>query len=278
MILVTGGTGRVGCHVVAGLLERGVPVRVLTRDPQRARDLLGDGVEVVKGDFSQPATLAPVVAGVERVYLVTPGAPDQVEQERNVVEAARRGGVSHIVKQSVIGASTESPSALVRWHAEAERVVETSGLSFTLVRPALFMQLAAELVGADGAIYSSVGEARLAFVDTRDVAAVAIAALTSRWHEGRTHTVTGPEALTWHEAAAYLSTKGRPVRYVPVTEEAARESLASFMPEWRVEPTLEFNRAIAGGLMDAVTGAVEAVTGKPPRSFAEFAREQAAAP
>jgi hypothetical protein len=65
---------------------------------------------------------------------------------------------------------------------------------------------------------------------------------------------------------------------VPVTEEAAREGLASFMPEWRVEPTLEFNRAIAGGLMDAVTGAVEAVTGKPPRSFAEFAREQVAAP
>jgi uncharacterized protein YbjT (DUF2867 family) len=137
---------------------------------------------------------------------------------------------------------------------------------------------AAELVGADGAIYSSVGETRLAFVDTRDVAAVAIAALTSRWHEGKTYTVTGPESLTWHEAAAYLSSTGRPVRYVPVTEEAARESLASFMPEWRVEPTLEFNRQIIGGLMDAVTGAVEAVTGKRPRSFAEFAREQLAAP
>jgi uncharacterized protein YbjT (DUF2867 family) len=277
MILVTGGTGRVGRHVVAGLLERGMAVRVLTRDPERARELLGDDIELVKGDFTQPATLAPAVAGVERVYLVTPGAPDQVEQERNVVEAARRGGVSHIVKQSVIGASTESPSALVRWHAEAERVVEASRLSFTLVRPTLFMQLAAELVGADGAIYSSVGEARLAFVDTRDVAAVAIAALTSRWHEGKTYTVTGPQALTWSEAAVQLSSASRPVRYVPVPEEAVRESLASFMPEWRVEPTLEFNRAIAGGLMDAVTGAVEAVTGKRPRSFADFVREQNAA-
>jgi uncharacterized protein YbjT (DUF2867 family) len=277
MILVTGGTGRVGRHVVAGLLDRGVAVRVLTRDPARARDLLGDRVELVKGDFSQPATLAPAVAGVERVYLVTPGAPDQVEQERSVVQAARRGGVSHIVKQSVIGASTESPSALVRWHAEAEKVVEASGLSYTLLRPTLFMQLAAELVGADGAIYSSVGGARLGFVDTRDVAAVAIAALTSRWHEGKTYTVTGPETLTWHEAAEHLSSTNGPVRYVPVTEEAARASLASFMPEWRVEPTLEFNREIAGGLMDAVSGAVEAVTGKRPRSFADFVRDQHAA-
>ena len=278
MILVTGGTGRVGRHVVAGLLERGMAVRVLTRDPERARDLLGDGAEMVKGDFTQPATLAPAVAGVERVYLVTPGAPDQVQQERNVVEAARRGGVSHIVKQSVIGASAESPSALVRWHAEAERVVEVSRLSYTFVRPTLFMQLAAELVGADGAIYSSVGEARLGFVDTRDVAAVAIAGLTSRWHEGKTYTVTGPEALTWREAAARLSSTDRPVRYVPVPEEAARQSLASFMPEWRVEPTLEFNREIAGGLMDAITGAVEAVTGTRPRSFADYVRDMAAAP
>lgn len=278
MILVTGGTGRVGRHVVAGLLERGMTVRVLTRDPERARDLLGDGAELVKGDFTKPATLAQAVAGVERVYLVTPGAPDQVEQERNVVEAARRGGVSHIVKQSVIGASAESPSALVRWHAEAERVVEASRLSYTFVRPTLFMQLAAELVGADGAIYSSVGEARLGFVDTRDVAAVAIAGLTSRWHEGKTYTVTGPEALTWREAAARLSTTDRPVRYVPVPEEAARQSLASFMPEWRVEPTLEFNREIAGGLMDAITGAVEAVTGTRPRSFADYVRDMAAAP
>jgi uncharacterized protein YbjT (DUF2867 family) len=278
MILVTGGTGRVGRHVVAGLLERGMAVRVLTRDPERARDLLGDGAELVKGDFTKPATLAQAVAGVERVYLVTPGAPDQVEQERNVVEAARRGGVSHIVKQSVIGASVESPSALVRWHAEAERVVEASRLSYTFVRPTLFMQLAAELVGADGAIYSSVGEARLSFVDTRDVAAVAIAGLTSRWHEGKTYTVTGPEALTWREAAARLSSTDRPVRYVPVPEEAARQSLASFMPEWRVEPTLEFNREIAGGLMDAITGAVEAVTGTRPRSFADYVRDMAAAP
>ena len=252
-------------------------VRVLTRDPERARDLLGDGAELVMGDFTKPATLAQAVAGVERVYLVTPGAPDQVEQERNVVEAARRGGVSHIVKQSVIGASVESPSALVRWHAEAERAVEASRLSYTFVRPTLFMQLAAELVGADGAIYSSVGEARLGFVDTRDVAAVAIAGLTSRWHEGKTYTVTGPEALTWREAAARLSSTDRPVRYVPVPEEAARQSLASFMPEWRVEPTLEFNREIAGGLMDAVTGAVEAVTGARPRSFADFVRDMAAA-
>ena len=84
----------------------------------------------------------------------------------------------HIVKQSVCGAALDSPSVLVRWHAEAERLVEASGLGWTFLRPTLFMQMAPQLRSPDGNIYSIVGDARLAFVDTRDIAAVAVEALT----------------------------------------------------------------------------------------------------
>ncbi len=276
MILVTGATGRIGTHVVSELRERGAPFRVLSRDAARARQILGD-VEVAEGDFDHPETLEPAMTGVDHVFLLTPGAPNQVAQEDAVVQAAKRAGGRHIVKQSVFGAALQSPSALVRWHAESERLIESSGLGWTFVRPTLFMQMATAFLAPDGAIYSSVGDARLALVDARDVAAVAVAALTQPGHVGHHYHLTGPESLTWYEVAERLSRIGRPVRYVPVSEDVARQNLTGVLPPWRVEPTLEFNREMANGLYDAVTHDVQDVTGRPPRRFDDFVGELRAA-
>jgi uncharacterized protein YbjT (DUF2867 family) len=166
---------------------------------------------------------------------------------------------------------------LVRWHAEAERLVESSGLGWTFLRPAMFMQLAPFLRSPDGAIYSTIGDARIAFVDTRDIAAVVVAALTERGHEKRIYEPTGPEALTWTQVAASLTGAGVSSRYVPVSEEVSRRNLSRFMPEWRVEPTLELNREIARGLFERVSDDVERVTGRPPRGFGDFVAELRAA-
>jgi uncharacterized protein YbjT (DUF2867 family) len=276
MILVTGATGHVGTQVVAGLRERGVPFRVMSRDPERAREQLGD-VAVVRGDYDRPETLPPAMEGIDHVFLLTPGAPNQVAQEEAVVAAARRAGVEHVVKQSVLGAALDSRSVLVRWHAEAERLVESSGLGWTFLRPTLFMQMTTALRDAEGTIYSIVGDARIAFVETRDIAAVAVEALTKPGHMGHIYQVTGPESLTWHDVAARLSEAGLPSRYVPVSEGSSRESLARYLPAWRVEPTLDLNREIARGLYDVVTRDVELVTGRPPHSFADFVGELKAA-
>lgn len=276
MILVTGATGNIGKHVVAGLRERGAAFRVFTRDPRRARESLGD-VEIVEGDYDRPQTLKAAMEGVDHVFLLSPGSPRQVTWEGAVVEAARRAGAAHVVKQSVFGAALDSPSVLVRWHAEAERLVESSGLGWTFLRPTLFMQMATALQAPDGGIYSTVGDARIAFVDTRDIAAVAVEALTRRGHEGRVYQLTGSESLTWYEVADRLSRAGPPAHCVPVSEDASRESLTSVMPAWRVEPTLELNREIARGLYDEVTRDVELVTGRPPRSLDDYVGELKAA-
>ena len=276
MILVIGGTGNVGRQVVAHLQERGADFRVLTRDWRRARELLGD-VEIVEGDYDHPETLRPALKGVDHLFLLTPGSPEQVAREGAIAEAAQRAEVRHIVKQSVCGAALDSPSVLVRWHAEAERLVESSGLGWTFLRPTLFMQMAPQLRSPDGVIYSIVGDARLAFVDTRDIAAVAVEALTRPGHERRVYHPTGPEALTWYEVAERLTSAGTPARYVPVAEDTSRKNLARYLPEWRVEPTLELNREIAQGLYDTVTDDVERVTGRPPHSFGDFVAELGAA-
>ena len=84
---------------------------------------------------------------------------------------------------------------------------------------------------------------------------------------------TGPEALTWYEVAERLTSAGTPARYVPVSEDTSRKNLARYLPEWRVEPTLELNREIAQGLYDTVTDDVERVTGRPPNSFGDFVAE-----
>ncbi|HMK92863.1 MAG TPA: NAD(P)H-binding protein, partial [Thermoleophilia bacterium] len=252
------------------------PFRALSRDPARAHELLGE-VPVVEGDFERPETLAPAMEDVDHVFLLTPGATDQVAQEGAVVEAARRAGAVHIVKQSVHGAALESPSALVRWHAEAERLVESSGLGYTILRPALFMQMATLLRGPDGTVRSIVGDARIGFVDTRDIAAVAVEALTKAGHQGRIYDLTGPETLTWDDVAERLTRAGLPTRYQQVSEDESRAAMAQYMPAWRVEPTLEFNREIGRGLYDATTNDVELVTGRPPRSFDDFVVELQAA-
>lgn len=273
MILVIGGTGHVGTHVVAGLRERGADFRVMTRDPRRARELLGD-VAVIEGDLDRPESLEQATKGADQVFLLTPGAPNQVQQEG---AAAGRAGAGHIVKQSVHGASLDSPSVLVRWHAEAERLIRSTGLTWTFLRPTLFMQMAMALRTPDGTIYSTAGDARIAFVDTRDIAAAAVQTLTQPGHERQVYELSGPEALTWHEVAERLTQAGVHTRYVPVTEDASRESLAQRMPPWRVEPTLELNREIRAGLYDVVTGDVERVTGRPPRSLDDFVAELRAA-
>jgi uncharacterized protein YbjT (DUF2867 family) len=276
MILVTGGTGHVGVHVVHDLQARGEAFRVFTRSPARARDLLGD-VELAEGDFAVPATFDAALRGADRLFLLTPGAPDQVAVEGALTSAAVRAGVRHVVKQSVLGAALDAPALLVRWHAEAEALIRSSGLAFTFLQPALFMQMATALQAPGGEITSTVGDARLGFVDVRDIAAVAVQALTTPGHAGHSYRLTGPQALSWREAADVLTRSGRPSHYVPVTEAQAREAMGSRLPAWRVEPTLELNRAIRDGLYDLVTGDVERVTGRPPRSFEEFARELRAA-
>ena len=272
MILVIGATGHVGSEVVAALRVRDATFKVMARDPDRARARLGE-VEVVAGDCDRPQTLSAPMDGVDHVFLLTPGAPNQVEQEGAVIEAAQRAGVAHVVKQSVYGAALDSPSVLVRWHAEAERLIRSSDLGWTFLRPILFMQMTTALRAPDGAIYSTVGTARIAFVDTRDIAAVAVEALTRPHHEGRIYQLTGPESLTWGEVAERLTRGGLPARYVPVDEDVSRESLVQRMPAWRVEPTLELNREIGRGLYDAVTQDVQLVTGRPPRSLDDFVRE-----
>ena len=281
MILVIGATGPTGAEAVRLLVERGVPVRALTRDQERAATLPAlAGAEVVAGDSSRPETLAPVFEGAEKVYLVPPTLPDWGRAQRGLIEAARTAGVRHVVKLSVMGASADAPSMSLRFHWQGEQELERSGLAFTHVRPHSFFQntlFDAPTIRAESRFYCCVGDARFPKVDTRDIAAVVVTALLDGVHEGRTYELTGPDVLTYREMAHTLTAVlGREIEYVDLANDAWGQLLVnSGLPDWLAA---EFVALYGRGQYsesgrDRPTDSVERVTGRPPRSFEQFVRD-----
>jgi uncharacterized protein YbjT (DUF2867 family) len=281
VILVTGATGLVGGAVVRQLTAQGVPVRALVRSSEKAAALAGPTVETVVGDFAQPQTLGPALKGVTSALLVSHHDVRQVELQGNFVEAARRAGGVHVVKLSGLATAPDSPSQSGRWHAETEAQIRAAGLPWTFLHPPYFMQnllRAAPAIAAHGVLTAAMKDGRIAMVDARDVAAVAVAALTTPGHEGQTYVVTGPEALSHARVAAILSdVVGRPITYRDIDLDAYRKQLVGGgAPPWLVEVRMEFTSVLRGGFAEAVTDAVLRTTGVPPRTLAAFAAEHAA--
>ncbi len=278
---MTGATGFVGRDVVAQLARAGVRVRALTRDPGRAR--FPAGVEVVRGDLLSPASLAAALEGVERMYLFP---VDETATE--VVARARAAGVRRIVDLS-------AASVTVGLHDNpVERAVEASGLAWTHVRPGGFManmlQIWAPSVRAERVVRYPFGDRPDYSIHEADIAAVAVAALLEDGHHGQAYTLTGPGPITVREQVAAIGAAlGEPVRYEEVTRERARELMLAqggFAAE-AADLMLGFvdygGEAAAGGQSDQDWSAlmktwpdVERVTGRPPRTFAEWARDHVA--
>lgn len=279
-ILLVGGNGTVGRHVVAELVARGAPARALVRSRARATAVEGTGLPMAVGDLADAASLDAALDGVDRVFLSSSPSRRVAELHGNLVDAARRAGVRHVVRVSALGASPRSPNELLRGHAEAEAHLEASGVVFTHLRPAWFMQNLlgyAPWIAAHGELPVPIGRGTLAMIDTRDVARVAAAALTASGHEGRTYRLTGPEALSFDRVAAVLSeVLGRPIRHRDLPpEEARRGMVAGGMPEWLADGVLGLFRHAPVDPPAEVTRDVEAATGAPPTPLAAFVRDHA---
>ncbi len=282
MIVLIGATGTVGRHVAHELTARGMPFRALVRDPARARALLGSRAALVQGDLDRPASLAPALKGCERMLLASPVDPRQRELQGNAIAAARDAGVGHVVKLSNLGADPASDFPIARWHGEIERALKASGMAWTHLRPHAFMQNLLHQTGAikaGGEIAGPYGAGRISMIDARDIAAVALAALTAPGHEGRAYELTGPEAVSWGQVAEKLSrVLGRSVRYADIsTEEARRRMIAGGRPDWYTDALIVLFLKWARGGYDLVSDAVERVTGSPTRGLERFLADHARA-
>lgn len=281
MILVTGATGKIGREVVKLLTSKGVPVRALVRHPEKTIDW--KGVEVVKGDLDDAASVMAALQGVDKLFLLTSANP---KQESAAIDAAKQTGVKLVVKLSSMGANVDSTTAIGRAHGAMEARLKGSGLGFTVLRPGMFAQNFlgyAESIRSQGQFLGAYGEGKAAPIDVRDIAEVAVLTLTERGHEGKTYVLTGPVAMTQAEAAAKLSTAlGRPVSYVDVPLETIAKSIheavsRAGLPAWLADDMVTMQKNVAQDGASTVSPDFERLTGHPPRSFEDFARDAAAA-
>ena len=280
MILITGATGNVGSEVVKALSRQKHRARAFVRRTSKASPIALPGIELVEGDFAQPDTIAHSLQGVDRLFLLIPSSSQVEQQQRDVVDAAKRSGVKHIVKLSQLGADARSTCRFQRYHGAVEDYIRESGLKYTFLRPNLFMQGLLNfraLIAAQGAFYHAAGDARVSIVDVRDIAAVAALALAEPGHEGKVYEITGPEALTHGEMADRLSTAiGKTVKYVNISPNAMREALVGFgMPEWQASGLVEDYDLYRRGEAAKVTTTVREVAGTAPIAFSQFARDYA---
>ena len=280
-ILVTGATGTVGREVVIQLsIMDDVRVRAGVHSIIKGENLkrLPD-VEVVEMDFKDRDSLHAAFTHVDKVFLITPFSNDQVEMAKTLIDEARAAGVKHIVKLSVIKADAVPETMIGRWHREVEKYIEDSGIAYTFLRPSSFMQNFANYDAAsiknDGRFYHTTGNGQVSYIDVRDIAAVAVEALTGSGHEGKTYELTGPEALSNQEAAEIIGeATGSQVEFVDVPEEAARNSmLQQHMPEWMVDAMLELEQGYKQNRFSETTDTVEQLAGRPPHSFRHFAQD-----
>jgi uncharacterized protein YbjT (DUF2867 family) len=217
-ILVTGATGNVGRIVVEFLARTGASVRALTRAPSRA--VFPDGVEVVGGDLESPATLAPALRGVDRMYLFPVPAT-----AREVVEEARRAGVERIV---VLSSGAVSAGMDTDFHLPVEQAVERSGLSWTHVRPGEFalnkLWLWGPSIRSERVVRDPFPDLAWCPVHERDVAEIASAALLEEDHAGAAYTLVGPEMISRRDQVrAIAAAIGQDIRFEQVSREDALE-------------------------------------------------------
>ena len=283
MILVTGATGKNGMEILKRLAARRERIRAMVRKRNEMMAVtLHSEPEFVEADFDDVASLRKALTGVQRAFLVTNSTERVEERQLRFVSLAREAGVRHIVYLSQLHASLESPLRFLRYHAAVEEALRASGMSYTNLRPNLYMQgllMIGKSIAAEGRFFAPAGVALVSVVDVRDVAAVAVAALTQTGHEGKTYDITGPEALTHAQMAALLSQAlDRPVTFVDVPEQVFREGLRRFgMPDWQADGLIEDYAHYRRGEAAEVSHAVEKATGEAPHTFAAFSGDYKAA-
>lgn len=269
-ILVTGATGNVGAEVVRALRRRGLSVRAFARDAARVAHLLGEDVEPVLGDFEDAESIRRALDGVERVFLSSADGPRKVAHEAAVIDACARAGVALVVKASAVLADSASPLGPPAWNGRSEDHLRASGIPAVMLRSGFYMTNVLGAI-ADGRLVAPAGDGRVAMIDPADVGTVAAAVLGGDGHAGRTYRLTGPAAIGYGEAAEALG-----VEYVDLPPAAARAGLAAAgLPDWLVAHLDGAFALIRAGALAEVTDTVRVLTGRAPRTFAEFARERA---
>ncbi len=276
--LIIGATGNIGSRVAQRLIARGERPSVFVRNAKRAKALLGRQIDVHVGDLDKPgASLAAALSGIDEVFLVSEG-PDLDRRDRTVAFAAKSAGVRHVVKLSTLDVRTGVGTG--PWHARGEAAVRESGLAFTFIQASGFMLNAfgwSDSIREEGVLQSSTGKGKIAFIHPDDIADVAVAALTTRDHDGHSLVITGPEALSYGRMAAIIGRAiGKRVRFEEISDKQAYADVIRWAGKGPYADALvDIWRAVREGRLETVSDQVKQVIGRKPIPFSRWAKENA---
>jgi len=270
-----------GGAVLDQLLKRGIKAYGVTRSEEKGKALAARGAVPVVADLAEPDSLGDSLLGVKRAFLVSPMEPGLNVLEKNFIDRCLSSGVEHVVK--LFGCVDHGEDPLVSLHLDAIAHLKASGLRWTLVSPNTVMETNffphAPTVREESCIYASAGKGKCGFVAAGDCAEVAAHVLTSEEnHHEQDYQVTGPDALSFQEAAEALSrVLGREIQYVDIPEEQMREILCStgLTPEQAEMGVLCHYRLFKEGRASLVTDTVKNLLGREPVSLEEFFRDHA---
>lgn len=279
-LLVVGASGNVGKELTEQLVEMGQRVRILVRNPSKVSETWGRNqlVETAIGDLDKPDTLEKAMAGIEKLFLIT----GSTQQDKSVLEVGKRTGLRHVVKLSTQEAGWVPVKGHGFWHHEREELIKASELSWTFLRPCMFMTTAiswAPMIREKGAVIYPGGNGKIAPIDPWDVAAVARVAMTSSGHEQKGYELTGPELLTFGEMTSILSdVLGKPIEYIEESDaNFIKDLLQARLPKYVADGLASTFSYVRMGDFAHLTDSVEKVTSHKPRTFEHWCRENKSA-
>jgi len=279
MIMVTGANGALGGEIVTSLLKITTADNLVAsaRDPQTMGEQQSMGIEIRQVDYDDTNTLSTAFEGIQVLVLVPSAAPieQRMQQNRDVIAAAKASGVSRIVFLSFMDVGEDSPLPYAKAFADTEKALAESGVLFTNLRMALYMDNFLDwplFQVRNGSLSLAMGDARLAYVSRTDLADAAAAVALKGGHDGKTYDMTGPASLSFDEVSAVLSeVRGETIRYNRITEEEHYAlAVATGMPEYLCKGSMGMVKTCKQGVFDRVTSHIENIISHPPEDFLSF--------
>jgi len=281
-IFVFGATGAIGSEVSKVLAEKKIPFRAVARGAEKAETLkkLGSNIETVDVNVWDPVSVEKALHGIEKVFLLTP--PGQTKSGYVIADAIKKvGTVKHIVKLSALGSETTNGEFIwAEQHRELEEYIAKLGISVTSLRPSAFFTNVYHDIPtakATGCVFKHAGDAKINHISNRDIAEVAVIALTQPGHEGKVYNLTGVDTLSLTEYVKLLSEKlGKEVKYVDINEEQLRTETSKHFPadSELIDQFVNMIKYFKAGGYDRTFPDLEQLLGRKPRNLKDFLQNE----